>query len=139
MRFGSSRSLSMDKNDIKNLMVVIEMVHLLIVGQSLQFIFLSLTDWLDMIFIISLLVLLIGCILLVIQGGFFDRFIASYKYFLRKSNKVEEIVSHVSEKSSDQMDLVTQTNKSQIHLLTKVLIVSGGILVLFIIFLSYSL
>lgn len=97
----------------------------------------SLTYWLNTVFILSMIVLLVGCSMLVIQGGFFDRFIANFKYFWRKNDRAEEMVREVEGRRSDNTS--THTKTGNVHIVTKVMMVSGGFLVLLSIILSYAL
>lgn len=97
----------------------------------------SLMAWLNTVFIMSLIVLVTGCVMLVIQGGFFDRFIANFKRFWSKNDKAEEVVREVEGRRSQNPEARIKT--ASIHVSTKVMLSAGGFLVLLSIYLSYTL
>lgn len=53
---------------------------------------LSIYKWLDTLFLVGLLLLVISAILLLIEGQFFNAFINSSKYFFSRVNRREQVI-----------------------------------------------
>lgn len=81
--------------------------------------------WLDTIFILALVLLGVGGSLFIIQGGFFNR----------KSHHGEDVVQEVDGAHSTAM--AVQKQGRSIHTSTKVMLVSGWIIVVVTMLISY--
>lgn len=61
----------------------------------------DLLSWTNTLFLCSLLLLIVGGMLFVIQGQFFTGIVRSFKYFFRSMNKAEKLIREVEGKSDD--------------------------------------
>lgn len=55
----------------------------------------NLLTWVNSLFYCSLLLTIIGGAMLVLQGGFFNGMVRSFKRFLQKSNYVEQVLDEI--------------------------------------------
>lgn len=87
--------------------------------------------WINILFLCSLLVTMVGGILFVIQGGFFNGIYRSFKHFFRSINKVEEVIQDVEGKRDDGIPYKLKIGW------TFPLLIAGLILFVFSLFLSF--
>lgn len=83
----------------------------LIVSLSLPFLLhqsSSFSKWLDSLFLIGLLLLIIYAIMVLIEAEFFNAFIKSFKHFLGRINKKEQLIRE-SEKRSNNTIIYRKT------------------------------
>ena len=76
----------------------------LIVSLSLSFLLhqsWSLSKWLDSLFLIGLLLLIIYAIMVLIEAEFFNAFIKSFKHFLGRINKKEQLIRESEKRSNN--------------------------------------
>jgi hypothetical protein len=88
--------------------------------------------WVNILFLCSLLLTMVGGTLFVIQGGFFNGIYRSFKHFFRTINKVEKVIQDVEGKKDDE------TPYKQEYGLTFPLLVAGLILVVLSLLLSFG-
>lgn len=70
---------------------------------TLLFSTINLVYLLDIIFYIGLLALLIGSVMLIIQGQFFNAFVSTSKYFFSTINKREQSIRNFEGKSNENV------------------------------------
>lgn len=58
----------------------------------------NLLNWVDFLFILGLVLLVTGCLMYVVAGGFFSSFIHSCKAFFASISKKEQIISEIEGK-----------------------------------------
>lgn len=75
-------------------------VPVLLFFYSLLFSSANLVQLLDVIFYIGLVLLIIGSVMLILQGGFFNAFISTTKHFFSTISKREQAVQRYEGKSS---------------------------------------
>lgn len=76
----------------------------LIVSLSLSFLLhqsWSFSKWLDSLFLIGLLLLIIYAIMVLIEAEFFNAFIKSFKHFLVRINKKEQLIRESEKRSNN--------------------------------------
>ena len=61
----------------------------------------SLSKWLDSLFLVGLLLLVIYAIMLLMEAEFFTAFIKSFKHFYGRINKKEQIIRESEQRSND--------------------------------------
>ncbi len=61
----------------------------------------SLTKWLDSIFLVGLLLLVIYALMILIEAEFFNAFIKSFKHFYGRINKKEQLIRESERRSHD--------------------------------------
>lgn len=91
-----------------------------------------LIKWLDTLFILSLIMLVLGCILIVKQGKVFDLFIHNFKHFWYKNSKTERIIREVEKR--EEKDFIKKNGHIQSY--TIMITLSGLVLVVCSIILS---
>ncbi|WP_183041097.1 DUF3899 domain-containing protein [Salipaludibacillus neizhouensis] len=84
----------------------------------------TLLNWVNILFIFSLVVTMGGAILHIIQVGFFNSFIKNFNYFLRRINRTEEVISEL-ERRNDRYKAI-----DSINLPIRVPIVCAGVILL---------
>lgn len=57
-----------------------------------------LRNWLDGLFLIGLLLLIVGCVMVVIAGGFFNAFIRNWKTFFSSLNRKDQVIQDIEGK-----------------------------------------
>ncbi|WP_179151987.1 DUF3899 domain-containing protein [Oceanobacillus senegalensis] len=62
----------------------------------------SLIDFIDTLFLLSLIISVVGGILFIIQTGFFNTFIKTFRYFFRRMNKTEDVIQQIEKKDPDR-------------------------------------
>lgn len=92
----------------------------------------SFNYWIDCLFIISIICLVIGCLVIVIQGGFFDLFISTFKKLF--PSKSSEVADEIENKKERRMDFIYHKT---IGRWAKIITGSGLILVILSTFISY--
>lgn len=88
--------------------------------------------WIDTLFNYSLILTIIGSMMLVIQGGFFNAIIKSFGIFFRKTNRVEQVIEEI-EGEKDSFNPYKFTFK-----LTFPFLFSGCLLLFFSILFSWT-
>ena len=61
----------------------------------------SLSKWLDSLFLVGLLLLVIYAIMFLMEAEFFTAFIKSFKHFYGRINKKEQIIQESEQRSND--------------------------------------
>jgi hypothetical protein len=78
----------------------------LIVSLSLPFLLhhsWSFSKWLDSVFLVGLFMLIIFAIMVLIEAQFFNAFIKSFKHFLGRINKKEQLIRESEKRSNNQV------------------------------------
>lgn len=88
--------------------------------------------WINTLFNCSLTLMVIGSTMLVIQGGFFNAIIRSFKLFFQKTNRIEQVIEEIAGKR-ENLNPYRLTFK-----LTFPFLFSGSLLLLFSIFFSWN-
>jgi hypothetical protein len=89
-------------------------------------------SWINTLFNCSLFLTVIGGVMIVIQGGFFNGIVRSFRLFFRKTNRIEQILEEIEGEKG---------NFIPYHItfgLTFPFLISGTILLLFSILLSLN-
>jgi len=63
----------------------------------------SLTEWMDSLFLIGLMLLVICAILILIEVDFFGAFIKSFRHFFSRINKKEQVIRESEKRSTDSV------------------------------------
>lgn len=92
----------------------------------------NLLVWINTLFNCSLFLTIIGSTMLVLQGGFFNAIIKSFRLFFQKTNKIEQVIVEIEGKKENLIPYRLTFN------LTFPFLVSGSILLLFSIFFSWN-
>lgn len=92
----------------------------------------SLLVWINTLFNFSLLLTIIGAAMLVIQGGFFNAIIRSFRIFFRKINPMNHVLEEIEGKKEE-----STTYPMTSFRLTLPLVVSGFALLFFSIIFSW--
>lgn len=88
--------------------------------------------WINTLFNCSLILTIIGSTMLVIQVGFFNAIIKSFRLFFQKTNRIEQVIEEVAGKR-ENLSPYKLTFK-----LTFPFLFSGSILLIFSIFFSWK-
>ena len=64
---------------------------------------LSLPEWMDLLFLIGLIFLVICAILILIEVDFFGAFINSFRHFFSRINKKEQVIRESEKRSTDSV------------------------------------
>lgn len=92
----------------------------------------NLLTWVNILFYCSLLLTIIGGAMLVLQGGFFNGIVRSFKRFLQKSNRLKQVLDEIEGTREDVSPYrITFT-------LTIPFIFTGTLLLLFSIIFSWT-
>lgn len=118
-------------------------IYLLIIGiTSCSFIttiwisspFLWVEFW-NNIFVWSLLLLLIGVTMYIVQSGFFFHYIRNFRYFFHKVNRTKQLADQIEQKQTSY----DMSSMHVLHLLTMPFIVTGALLTMLASFVSFFL
>ena len=63
----------------------------------------SIGEWMDSLFLIGLLLLIIFSIMILIEADFFTAFIKSFKHFFARVNKKEEVLREIEKRTSNEI------------------------------------
>ena len=85
------------------------------------------------IFVWSLLLLLIGSTMYIVQSGFFSHYMRNFRYFFRKVNRTKQLADQIEQKSYGMSSIPV------LHPLTMPFIVTGTLLTLLASFVSFLL
>ncbi len=86
--------------NFRNILITISLV----VSLSLSFLLhpsWTLSKWLDSLFLVGLLLLVIYAIMILMEAEFFTAFIKSFKHFYGRINKKEQIIRESEQRSND--------------------------------------
>ena len=89
--------------NFRNILITISLV----VSLSLSFLLhpsWSLSKWLDSLFLVGLLLLVIYAIIVLIEAEFFSAFIKSFKHFYSRINKKEQLIRESEKRSTDTVN-----------------------------------
>ena len=89
--------------NFRNILITISLV----VSLSLSFLLRpswSLSKWLDSLFLVGLLLLVIYAIIVLIEAAFFSGFIKSFKHFYGRINKKEQLIRESEKRSTDTVN-----------------------------------
>lgn len=79
----------------------------LVVSLSLSFLFhpsCGFSKWLDSVFLVGLLLLVICAIMVLMEAEFFSAFIKSFKHFYGRINKKEQLIRESEKRSTDMVN-----------------------------------
>lgn len=88
--------------NFRNILITISLV----VSLSLSFLLQpswSLSKWLDSLFLVGLLLLVIYAIMILMEAEFFTAFIKSFKHFYGRINKKEQLIRESEQRSNDMV------------------------------------
>lgn len=86
------------RNILIILSLVVSLSLSLLLNQSWSF-----TKWMDSIFLVGLLLLIIYAIMVIIEAEFFSSFIKSFKHFYGRINKKEQLIRESEKRSDDSV------------------------------------
>ncbi len=87
------------------------------------------------IFVWSLLLLLIGVTMYIVQSGFFFHYIRNFRYFFRKVNRTKQLADQIEQKQTSY----DMSSMHVLHPLTMSFIVTGALLTMLASFVSFFL
>lgn len=90
-------------------------------------------DWINTLFYCSLILTTIGGAMLVIQGGFFNGIVRSFKQISKKTNHIEQVLEDIEGKREDIRPYSLKST------LTIPFLYAGTILLLFSIIFSWAI
>ncbi|EIM08513.1 hypothetical protein A1A1_00405 [Planococcus antarcticus DSM 14505] len=64
----------------------------------------SLTNWFDALFLIGLLLIMVYCVMVLIEGQFFTAFLKSTRNFFAKVNKKDQLIRESEKRSVEPLD-----------------------------------
>lgn len=112
-------------------------IYIILISLGISFIATSFTNgdkWIDFInslFFISIILLMLGGILVVLKGGMFDGIIYSFRRFYRRTSKLENYIT-------EQTGELQNTPKNSLSgLSVHPILISGTVLFLFSLFAAY--